>query len=192
MYLFCIKKFVDFKNTNSIFRCFLSIKNPITDIIDDGSWHNGRIMDYLHENNLEPENKNDNKYINLRYNSKIESTKILKKILKNKAKYDGIYYLNRYEFSNRTEKIKLLDGTRKKNKVEIHRNKFINESDEIFKKYFPQAKYSWIAFYPYQIKLADGSNTTFDKNNPDIRYRQGGKVKNYWYKGLFKTKYFNL
>jgi hypothetical protein len=28
-----------------------------------------------------------------------------------------------------------------------------------------------------QIKLADGSNTTFDANNPDIRYAEGGKLK---------------
>ena len=27
----------------------------------------------------------------------------------------------------------------------------------------------YLCFYPNQIKLADGSNTTFDKNNPDIR-----------------------
>ena len=30
---------------------------------------------------------------------------------------------------------------------------------------------------PNQIKLADGTNTTFDSNNPDIRYAGGGKVK---------------
>jgi hypothetical protein len=27
---------------------------------------------------------------------------------------------------------------------------------------------------PHQIKLADGTNTTFDANNPDIRYAEGG------------------
>ena len=30
-----------------------------------------------------------------------------------------------------------------------------------------------------QIKLADGSNTTFDGNNPDIRFAEGGKTKRY-------------
>lgn len=49
----------------------------------------------------------------------------------------------------------------------------------------------YTAFYPNQIKLADGTNTTFDSNNPDIRYKEGGNTKTYWYKGLFKTKYFN-
>jgi hypothetical protein len=34
----------------------------------------------------------------------------------------------------------------------------------------------YIAFEPTQIKLADGSNTTFDGNNPDIRLREGGEV----------------
>jgi hypothetical protein len=43
----------------------------------------------------------------------------------------------------------------------------------------------YVAFQSNQIKLADGTNTTFDPNNPDIRYKQGGKVKTYWYKGLF-------
>ena len=33
------------------------------------------------------------------------------------------------------------------------------------------------AFYPKQIKLADGSNTTFDAENPDIRYASGGATK---------------
>ena len=31
-----------------------------------------------------------------------------------------------------------------------------------------------LALMPNQIKLADGSNTTFDINNPDIRYSEGG------------------
>jgi len=31
-----------------------------------------------------------------------------------------------------------------------------------------------VAFEPTQIKLADGTNTTFDSNNPDIRYAEGG------------------
>ncbi len=35
---------------------------------------------------------------------------------------------------------------------------------------------SYIVFQPNQIKLADGSNTTFDAENPDIRYEQGGNI----------------
>jgi hypothetical protein len=33
-----------------------------------------------------------------------------------------------------------------------------------------------VAFEPEQIKLADGTNTTFDVNNPDIRFATGGNV----------------
>jgi hypothetical protein len=32
-----------------------------------------------------------------------------------------------------------------------------------------------------QIKLADGTNTTFDANNPDIRYEIGGNINNFNY-----------
>jgi 8-oxo-dGTP pyrophosphatase MutT (NUDIX family) len=35
---------------------------------------------------------------------------------------------------------------------------------------------SFIVFEPEQIKLADGTNTTFDGSNPDIRYEEGGEV----------------
>lgn len=36
---------------------------------------------------------------------------------------------------------------------------------------------SYSIFSPNQIKLADGTNTTFDENNPDIRYNNGGNMK---------------
>lgn len=39
--------------------------------------------------------------------------------------------------------------------------------------YFPYMTYA--VFEPNQIKLADGSNTTFDSNNPDIRFDEGGE-----------------
>jgi hypothetical protein len=35
----------------------------------------------------------------------------------------------------------------------------------------------YVAFKPEQIKIADGSNNTFDSNNPDIRFDVGGPVK---------------
>jgi len=34
----------------------------------------------------------------------------------------------------------------------------------------------YVTFEPTQIKLADGSNTTFDQNNPDIRFDEGGLI----------------
>jgi hypothetical protein len=38
-----------------------------------------------------------------------------------------------------------------------------------------------VALNSNQIKLADGSNTTFDTNNPDIRFAKGGKTNNFVY-----------
>jgi len=37
-----------------------------------------------------------------------------------------------------------------------------------------QGQFSQITFQPEQIKLADGTNTTFDVNNSDIRFNDGG------------------
>ena len=36
-----------------------------------------------------------------------------------------------------------------------------------------KGSFSWIVFYPEQIKLADGTNTTFDPADPDIRRNPG-------------------
>jgi hypothetical protein len=36
---------------------------------------------------------------------------------------------------------------------------------------------TYVVFNPNQIKLADGINTTFDINNPDIRFEEGGSLK---------------
>lgn len=35
----------------------------------------------------------------------------------------------------------------------------------------------YIVFEPNQIKIADGTNTTFDANNPDIRFDKGGEIE---------------
>lgn len=42
-----------------------------------------------------------------------------------------------------------------------------------------------------QIKLADGSNTTFDGNNPDIRFEDGGEVEDFISKGIVELKMFD-
>lgn len=47
----------------------------------------------------------------------------------------------------------------------------------------------YIVFEPNQIKLADGTNTTFDANNPDIRYEDGGALNDEKYK-LFREEFF--
>jgi hypothetical protein len=56
-------------------------------------------------------------------------------------------------------------------------------------------KKEYVVYYPTQIKLADGSNTTFDSNNPDIRYENGGviafnkKMQGKEYLPYFKEEY---
>ena len=36
---------------------------------------------------------------------------------------------------------------------------------------------NYVVFNPEQIKLADGTNNTFDSNNPDIRFDEGGEAR---------------
>jgi len=43
---------------------------------------------------------------------------------------------------------------------------------------FQDVQNTYVVFNPNQIKLADGTNTTFDNNNPDIRYNMGGNLNN--------------
>ena len=49
---------------------------------------------------------------------------------------------------------------------------------------------SFIALYPEQIKLADGSNTTFDANNPDIRFSLGGEIERYIEQGVLELNFY--
>ena len=59
---------------------------------------------------------------------------------------------------------------------------YIEENQNEIKKIFNNSKkfdgYNldniWLSINPNQIKLADGTNTTFDKNNNDIRFEKGG------------------
>ena len=50
----------------------------------------------------------------------------------------------------------------------------MRDSDQSMQNYIT----TWVALYPEQIKLADGTNTKFDGNNPDIRFDEGGDVNN--------------
>jgi hypothetical protein len=49
----------------------------------------------------------------------------------------------------------------------------LNKDGFILKK---EGEYLIVAINSNQIKLADGSNTTFDENNDDIRYESGGEI----------------
>lgn len=48
----------------------------------------------------------------------------------------------------------------------------MRDSDQSMQNYIT----TWVAFNPEQIKLADGTNTTFDGSNPDIRFDKGGEI----------------
>jgi ADP-ribose pyrophosphatase YjhB (NUDIX family) len=47
----------------------------------------------------------------------------------------------------------------------------------------------YLALYPEEIKLADGTNTIFDAENPDIRYDDGGKVMKAFQKNGYEYFY---
>lgn len=49
----------------------------------------------------------------------------------------------------------------------------------------------YIATSSNQIKLADGTNTTFDANNPDIRYKDGGNTTQDFWAGKKSGEWFS-
>lgn len=55
-----------------------------------------------------------------------------------------------------------------------------------------EADLHFCVFEPTQIKLADGSNTTFDGGNPDIRYADGGEVIDQYTKEKIKKAYVSI
>lgn len=80
--------------------------------------------------------------------SKKEPIEYNKENLKIKQEFKDIFIANGY------------DGI-------VYKNDFEGDKMEI----------SWIAFHPEQIKLADGSNVTFDSSKKDMRYETGGEIK---------------
>jgi hypothetical protein len=50
---------------------------------------------------------------------------------------------------------------------------------------------NYIVFHPNQIKLADGTNITFDGSNPDIRFAEGGKVEKLIDQGIVDLKIYD-
>lgn len=67
-----------------------------------------------------------------------------------------------------------------KNLLENYDGAFYSRFEKLPEKYkktnLPKLEY--VVYFANQIKLADGTNTTFDMNNPDIRYKKGGNIKN--------------
>ena len=101
--------------------------------------------------------------------------------------YDSVKGKLFYEdFDKKTRKI--LDDWREKNdNISFMQKKLIenylkdNQYDSMIIEYdegsFGRQTDTTIVFESNQIKLADGTNTTFDGNNPDIRYAGGGAIK---------------
>jgi hypothetical protein len=56
-----------------------------------------------------------------------------------------------------------------------------SSEEDLKPEYGDEFSKTYAVFEPNQIKLADGSNTTFDANNPDIRYEIGGNINNFNY-----------
>lgn len=116
----------------------------------------------------------------------------------------GFYFTNNKEFASnyaRGNNAKILNCflnirnilTIENDELPIRYEKYVNMSDnkgisrdftkkiisENFNGVLAKNNYNeneYVVFEPNQIKLADGTNTTFDKNNPDIRFENGGNV----------------
>ena len=140
------------------FQVFLNIKNPLR-MKDEGIFEPATLANSL--DSIEKLKVYQWEHItNYTHQSKDSILDRIKYIANTDRGYDGVTYLNRYEATDDTTQINKLDDA----------------SDKVFKSKFPDAEYSWIAFYPNQIKLADGTNTTFDANTDDIRFADGGAV----------------
>ena len=138
------------------YQVFLNIKNPIR-IKDVGIFGEEELLDAI--DLIKPLKGYDWEYFNM-YDRKLSRLNRIKDWLLRTLDIDGIVYLNRYETNANTFLIASLDDV----------------SDGLFKTKIPDAEDSWIAFYPEQIKIADGTNTTFDDSNPDIRFGEGGNT----------------
>jgi len=71
----------------------------------------------------------------------------------------------------------LVENSEMDNK-DVHLLNFIDPLDPSSMDRFPISNI-YIIFNKSNIKLADGTNTTFDGNNPDIRFDGGGQATNY-------------
>ena len=134
------------------YEVFLNIRNPIR-MKDTSYWENQDLLNALSE-----------KY-DIYEQKEWQNGETYAKYYAQKYGIDGITYLNRYEIKAKDWAI-----------IEANQIKEEKLTDKEFQKLVPSAEYSWIAFNPNQIKLADGTNTTFDANNPDIRYKDGGEI----------------
>jgi ribosomal protein S18 acetylase RimI-like enzyme len=159
---------------------FLNSKKPLIFMTRNGikSFFSDTISGFF-ENNFEYET-NDKKY-NAQFDKEWEVAKEMD--LKHDSDEGKVFY---EEWDIRTKKI-LDEWKEKNNDISVAQKKLItdyfnnNEYDSMVIEYdegsFGRQTDTTIVFEPNQIKLADGSNTTFDGNNPDIRYTGGGEAR---------------
>lgn len=151
------------KEKGKLFECFLNIRNPL-------NFTNNNSFKYLGDKDFE-------KFLSLM----VQIDKPLRKDLyydANGNKKDEIQYA--FLTANILDKV-----SPQKARTLIIESGF---DGIIYEPYHPQGNYytkqdlSFIALLPEQIKLADGTNTTFDSSNPDIRFDKGGLVSDDDYK----------
>jgi N-acetylglutamate synthase-like GNAT family acetyltransferase len=83
----------------------------------------------------------------------------------NPLKADRDFFTDNFEGSTKV-KISKIDGY----------DGMINTIPKTYSPFYKENENQFLIFNSNQIKLADGTNTTFDSNNPDIRFDDGGNV----------------
>jgi hypothetical protein len=126
---------------------------------------------------------------NPKFNLIVDVIKSLKIDKKYKNAFDYVMFTETGDYGGKSNDVQrvfltqiMLDSYSPKKVFNILKNKFngisyVPYSPQGFNKVSFYSK-SFIAFEPEQIKLADGSNMAFNGSNPDIRYEEGGDIKN--------------
>jgi len=117
-------------------------------------------------------------YFGFYFSNKNQRGSYGKKIIKCFLSIKNPYFIETETYSDFDYEYKRFDPSNFNNNdgifIQVQRLVFDEKADKHF-----------VAFEPNQIKLADGTNTTFDVNNPDIRYEEGGSTKSKFYDGLY-------
>lgn len=91
--------------------------------------------------------------------------------IKDSLKWEkGFYFTDNFDYSK-----SYANSLFSKEKNRNPRSFFLNIKD-IYAIHKNSDRTEYVAFEPNQIKLADGTNTTFDPNTNDIRYAKGGVI----------------
>ena len=139
---------------------------------------------------------------NPKFNNILEIIKELKLDKKFKNSLDYVLFTDDGDYgglSNDIQRVfltqQMLDSYPPKKVFDILKNKY---NGIHYTPYQPQGfntisnfSKSYIVFDNKNIKLADGTNTTFDANNPDIRFDDGGEVEDLISQGIVELKMFD-